>query len=178
MSCGKGNHHTVDTSNCVCDVVRAIADAQNEVVENDCDVSCERSIESLLDPAAANDLNTVPFILYGKDLEPFKAFGIDFKRNKNNMNDPKFECIESFIFRVKTVDDDCCAVLELLAFSNNNGDGGSSGGKGGGKDKDGDDPCNQIDGQQLEDLVATGICITVDLSCFCAITCLPAVSLF
>lgn len=170
MSCGKGSHHHGATSNCVCDVVRAIAEAQNEVVENICDVSCERSIESLLDPAAANDLNTVPFILYGKDLNPFKAFGIDFQRNKNNNNAPKFECIESFVFRVKTVDEDCCAVIELLAF-------GDDGGGNNNKNKDGDNPCDQVDGQKLEDLVATGICITVDLSCFCAITCLPAVSL-
>ncbi len=176
MSCGKGNHHHGDTSNCVCDVVRAIADAQNEVVENVCDVSCERSIESLLDPAAANDLNTVPFILYGNDLNPFKAFGIDFKRNKNNMNNPQFECVESFVFRVKTVDEDCCAVIELLAFGADGNQGGGGGG-GGNKNKDGDNPCDQVDGQKLEDLVATGICITVDLSCFCAITCLPAVSL-
>lgn len=174
MSCGKGHHPTGNTGNCVCDVVRAIADAQNEVVENSCDVSCERSIESLLDPAAANDLNTVPFILYGKKLKPFKGFGIDFKRNNNNNNNQKFECVESFVFRVKTVDDDCCAVLELLAFGD---DGGDKGGGGGGKDKDEDDPCDQINGQKLEDLVATGICLTVDLSCFCAITCLPAVSL-
>jgi len=176
MSCGKGNHHTgAMTSNCVCDVVRAIAEAQNEVVENVCDVSCERSIESLLDPAAANDLNTVPFILYGKDLKAFKAFGIDIQRNNNNNNNQrKFECIESFVFRVKTVDEDCCAVIELLAFGENDGKGG--GGGGGNKNQE-DTPCDQIDGQKLEDLVGTGICITVDLTCFCAITCLPAVSL-
>jgi len=29
----------------------------------------------------------------------------------------------------------------------------------------------------VEDLVATGICINLDLSCFCGITCLPAVRL-
>ncbi|WP_374724141.1 CotY/CotZ family spore coat protein [Calidifontibacillus erzurumensis] len=191
MSCGKGNHHhPISSGNCVCDVVRAIADAQNEVEENVCDVSCERSIESLLDPAAANDLNTVPFILYGKDLNPFKGFGIDFKRTKHNLHDPEFECIESYIFRVKTVDDDCCAVLELLAFADDGGRGdsgrgdsgrGDSGrsesGRGGHRHRDDDSPCDQIDQQKLENLVATGICITVDLSCFCAITCLPAVSL-
>ncbi|HHW39034.1 MAG TPA: spore coat protein [Bacillales bacterium] len=177
MSCGKGNHHHgTTTSSCVCDVVRAIADAQNEVVENVCDVSCERSIESLLDPAAANDLNTVPFILYGNDLNPFKAFGIDFLRNKNNINNPKFECIESFIFRAKTVDDDCCAVIELLAFGTNQGGGANQGG-GNKNAANENDPCAQVDGQLLENLVPTGICITVDLSCFCAITCLPAVSL-
>ncbi|WP_458414285.1 CotY/CotZ family spore coat protein [Schinkia sp. CFF1] len=173
MSCGKGNQRPGMTSNCVCDVVRAIAEAQNEVIENVCDVSCERSIESLLDPAAANDLNTVPFILYGQDLMPFKGFGIDFLRNKNNQNNVQFECIESFIFRVKTVDEDCCAVIELLAFGQNQGGGGGNNNK----NNQDENPCNQINGQKLEDLVGTGICITVDLSCFCAITCLPAVSL-
>ncbi|WP_017754659.1 CotY/CotZ family spore coat protein [Calidifontibacillus oryziterrae] len=170
MSCGKGDHHH-HSGNCVCDVVRAIADAQNEVVENCCDVSCENSIESLLDPSAANNLNTVPFILYGKKLKPFKGFGVDFQ-TPMNFNEQVFQCIESFIFRVKTVDDDCCAVLELLTFEETNGNG-----NGDAEPMEFDDPCEQINNENLADLTATGICLTVDLTCFCAITCLPAVSL-
>ncbi|WP_102347932.1 CotY/CotZ family spore coat protein [Bacillus sp. Marseille-P3661] len=171
MSCGKGKH---STGNCVCDVVRAIADAQNDVMDNCCDVSCDRSIDKLLSPAS-NDLDTVPFILYCDGCKPFKAFGVDFQNNRRNGNNNniKFECVESFLFRVKSVDEDCCALLELLAFA----DGDNNGKGGGGKDKDEMDPCDQINNQELDDLVATGICITVDLSCFCAITCLPAVAL-
>ncbi|WP_276208129.1 CotY/CotZ family spore coat protein, partial [Gracilibacillus thailandensis] len=44
---------------CVCDVVRAIADAQDNVVEIGCDVSCARSIQNLVSPVNGNGLDTV-----------------------------------------------------------------------------------------------------------------------
>ncbi len=145
-------------SDCVCDVVRAIADAQDNVVEMECDVSCARSIQDLVAPVSGNGLDTVPFILYDKKGKPFKGFGAE-------ISDGQFECFSSFIFRVNEVDDeDCCAVLELLVFDND--------------DEACGDPCEQLDNEQVEDLERTGICITVDLNCFCAITCLPAVSVF
>lgn len=148
--------------NCVCEKVRAIADAQDAVIENCCDVSCKQSIRSLVSPVVANELDTVPFLLYCKgDCKPYKATGF-FKDNGN------FQCVETFIFRVKSVDDDCCAVLELLA---------ANGGDLPGPEKR-ENPCRQLDNVDVDDLMATGICITVDLNCFCAITCLPAVSLF
>ncbi|QGH34603.1 spore coat protein [Gracilibacillus salitolerans] len=141
---------------CVCDVVRAIADAQDNVVEIGCDVSCARSIQDLVSPARGNGLDTVPFILYDKKGKPFKGFGTE-------VSDGRFECFSSFIFRVTEVDDeDCCAVLELLVFDNDDTTCG--------------DPCEQLDNEKIKDLQRTGICITVDLDCFCAITCLPAVS--
>ncbi len=152
MGCRKDH----DTGNCVCDIVKAIADAQSDVVENCCDVSCEKSIEDLLSPVAANDLDTVPFILFCEgDCKPFKGFGV----RKDNSD---LECFESFIFRVKSVDKDCCALLELL----DTGDGNAC-----------KDPCDQFKGDVgTGDLTRTGICITVDLDCFCGISCLPAVS--
>ncbi|SES26048.1 spore coat protein Z [Gracilibacillus ureilyticus] len=149
----------ITSKDCVCDVVRAIADAQDDVIDQLCDVSCAQSIRSLVSPVTSNGLDTVPFILYGKGLKPFKASGAVVD---NNNNQPRFECIESFIFRVNEVSDDCCAVLELLAFD--------------GDENACDEPCDQLDNERLDDLQRTGICITVDLSCFCAITCLPAVS--
>lgn len=148
----------VSGENCVCDVVRAIADAQENVVEMECDVSCARSIQDLVSPVRGKGLDTVPFILYDKKGKPFKGFGTEIR-------DGRFECFSSFIFRVNEVDDDdCCAILELLVFDND--------------DKACGDPCEQLDNEKVDDLVRTGICITVDLNCFCAITCLPAVSLF
>ncbi|WP_018930851.1 CotY/CotZ family spore coat protein [Gracilibacillus lacisalsi] len=141
---------------CVCDVVRAIADAQDNVVEIGCDVSCARSIQNLVSPVNGNALDTVPFILYDKKGKPFKGFGTEVRGGR-------FECFNSFIFRVTEVDDeDCCAVLELLVFDNDDTTCG--------------DPCEQLDNEQVANLERTGICITVDLDCFCAITCLPAVS--
>ncbi len=160
---GKREKHRDDISdvisngeNCVCDVVHAIADAQDNVVEMECDVSCARSIQDLVSPVRRNGLDTVPFILYDKKGKPFKGFGTE-------VSGGRFECFSSFIFRVNEVDD-CCAVLELLVFDNN--------------DKTCGDPCEQLDNEKVEDLQRTGICITVDLNCFCAITCLPAVSVF
>ncbi|WP_163538413.1 CotY/CotZ family spore coat protein [Gracilibacillus sp. YIM 98692] len=142
-------------NNCVCDVVEAIADAQDDVLDQHCDISCARSIQNLVSPVAGNGLDTVPFILFDKKGKPFKGVGVEVQQNGS----PTFECVESFIFRVNKVDD-CCAVLELLIF-----------------DDETDpchDPCQQLG--KVEDLERTGICITVDLNCFCAITCLPAVS--
>ncbi|MGP4042190.1 CotY/CotZ family spore coat protein [Gracilibacillus sp. D59] len=160
MDCNNDVGGVVSNENgCVCDVVRAIADAQDNVADQLCDVSCSRSIQNLVSPVGGNGLDTVPFILYNKKGKPFKGFGAEVNANGGPA---RFDCFNSFIFRVTEVDDDCCAVLELLVFNNDDTTCG--------------DPCEQLDNEQVNDLERTGICITVDLNCFCAITCLPAVS--
>src|SRR5690625_5936260 len=70
--CGKD----FDTGSCVCDVLREIADAQSDVVENCCDTSCEQSINDLLgEKDSGSGLDTVPVILYCEDgCKPFKGF--------------------------------------------------------------------------------------------------------
>ncbi|WP_407271024.1 CotY/CotZ family spore coat protein [Radiobacillus sp. PE A8.2] len=148
MSCGSEYH----TGNCVCDILRDIADAQSDII-SDCTTSCEQSIADLLGDSSpsANDLDTVPVLLYCKDCKPFKGFGAP----TGAIND----VTSSFYFRVKTVDEDCCAVLELLRDPNDQDDTPRS-------------PVEQFTGN----LEATGICITVDVKCFCHITCLPAIS--
>ncbi|WP_085992701.1 CotY/CotZ family spore coat protein [Oceanobacillus senegalensis] len=159
MGCGKD----FNTGNCVADILKDIVDAQNDIVENCCDTSCEQSIADLLgESEPSNGLDTVPVILYCKgDCKPFKGFGAE--REVDNGRFGIGHIVSSFIFRVKSVDDDNCAVLELLL-------------------KDGEtcgynemkDPTDQ----STHNLLATGICITVDLDCFCHITCLPAISVF
>ncbi|GAA0432777.1 spore coat protein CotY [Lentibacillus halophilus] len=151
MGCGK--YH--ETGNCVCDILKEIANAQNDVVENCCTTSCEKSINDLLgDTDQGNGLDTVPVILYCEDnCEPFKGFGA----NPDNIGD----MMASFYFRVKRVDDDCCAVVELLRDP---GDTSRN-------------PDNPVD-QDTSNLRATGICITVDSNCFCHVTCLPAINAF
>ncbi|GGB40335.1 spore coat protein [Virgibacillus dakarensis] len=155
--CGK----EFDTGNCVCDILKEIADVQNDIVENCCDSSCERSINDLLgEQENNNDLDTVPVLLYCQDgCKPFKGFGAF--RGDNNGSCDFGEVVGSFYFRVKKVDDNCCAVLELL------------------RDPADDDcnPENPVD-QDTCHLRATGICITVDVNCFCHVTCLPAISAF
>src|SRR5690625_116719 len=100
--CGKD----FETGNCVCDILKEIADAQSDVVENCCDTSCEQSINDLLgEKDTGSGLDTVPVILYCRDgCKPFKGFGA----HPDNIGDIK----ASYYFRVKKVMKDCCAVDE------------------------------------------------------------------
>lgn len=139
------------TENCVCDILREILAAQQDIVDDrtDCEVGCEQSIRDLLgDTTSPTNLDTVPVLLYC-DCKPFKGFGAG--------NDPNTTVVASFFFRVKSIDDDCCAVLELLRERNDQ--------------KNFEDPTQQ----KTANLRATGICINVDLKCFCHVTCLPAI---
>lgn len=151
MGCGKGHH----TGSCVCNVLKDIARAQSDIVENCCDTSCERAISDLLgETEVPNGLDTVPVLLYcAKSCKPFKGYGA------HSQHIGKIK--SSYYFRVKSVTNDCCAVLELLRDPN---DG----------NKNPHDPCEQL----TKNLRTTGICITVDVDCFCHITCLPAISAF
>lgn len=158
MSCGCGKDF--DTGNCVIDVLKEIERAQKDIKEQTCSTSCERSVNDLLGKKdKADDLDTVPVILYCKDgCKPFKGFGADRK-----WEEKIGPIVASFIFRVKSIDDDGCAVLELLLAH--------------------EQPCGYNDlkdptEQKTKNLQATGICITVDLHCFCHVTCLPAISVF
>jgi hypothetical protein len=165
MSCRKHGH---DDDSCVCAILRRIADVQDEVKPEDvdCKVSCARSIDELLEgtsTAPINAKNTIPLILYC-DCAPFQGFGV-----KRNSNTNKFECIPTFFFRVSSVDDDCCATLELLEPSE---DAPSAALKTHVPMKD--DPCEQL-GANTKSFIRTGICITMDLSCFCGVSCLEAV---
>jgi len=148
MTCG----NDFNSGNCVADVIRDIDAAQDNITNDCCDSSCERSIADLLGKTSeTNNLDTVPILLYCKDCGPFKGFGAP----ENAIND----IVGSFYFRVKSIDDNNCAVLELLRDDND-------------PDADPDTPVTQYTGS----LEATGICITVDVDCFCHITCLPAIN--
>ncbi|MCM3663072.1 CotY/CotZ family spore coat protein [Mesobacillus subterraneus] len=162
MGC-KGKKH--DSDSCVCEVLRAVADAQDEVdVDNDCDVSCHRSIQELLAGAQtpSNGLDTIPLILYCGDCVPFEGFGTRIRPNGGGPQ--RLDCFRSFFFRVTSVDDNCCAKIELLTTRGDEGEGF-------------DTPCRQIQtGGARNEFFRTGICITVDLDCFCAVTCLDPVA--
>src|SRR5690625_254284 len=73
MSCGCD----YKTGSCVCNVLKEIARAQSDIIENCCDTSCEKSINELLgEQENRNDLDTVPVLLYCKDgCTPFKGYG-------------------------------------------------------------------------------------------------------
>lgn len=162
MGCGKD----YDSGSCVCDVLREIDNVQRDIVEPHCDTSCERSINDLLgETDNRRGFDTVPLILYCKDsCKPFKGYGA----HRRDIGDVK----ASFYFRVQKVTDDCCAVLELLRDPTDTA--GSNDPKRKPRSRNPVDPVDQ----KTKHLRGTGICITVDLKCFCHVTCLPAISAF
>ncbi|AIF44116.1 CotY/CotZ family spore coat protein [Virgibacillus sp. SK37] len=165
----KGCDHS---SHCIKETLQSILLAQNEVTYDSCDSSCKKSIADLSKKRRKySKKNTVPFILYGKDNKPFEATGITTYKDVCTKK-KKFICIESFVFRIKSLEGEC-AILELLTFDCN-------------KDnccilqhhtEHDCTPCCQVDEEYVDDLMATGICVKVDIACFCAISCLPAVHL-
>ena len=166
------DHPKKKHGNCVKEVLEAILEAQKKVKKGEeCKNSCKESIKELLGEEKKPKKNTIPFLLYCGDCEPFKATGVTTVCHQSK--EKKFACITSFIFRIKDFDGKC-AVLELLTFKPSKYT----------KDtfqknisKSTCSPCSQIDCENVKDLISTGICINVDLSCFCAVTCLPAVRL-
>src|SRR5690625_6839343 len=98
--------------------------------------------------------DTVPFILYCKDgCTPFKGYGA----HPRHIGDVK----ASFYFRVKKVDEDCCAIIEMLRDPH----------------CEAKDPKTPTE-QGTKHLRATGICLIVDLCCLCHITYFLAIFVF
>ncbi len=174
MSCGDKFH----TDNCVCDILMEIADAQEDV-SPDCVASCAGSIRELLGVGLApSNFNTIPIQLIcnssnvgvaGACGTVFVAQG--FRRALGATVPTLLERATSTFFRVSSVNEkSCCAVLELLC----NPDVGPTPGPA--LSPTPDDP-NVCPTPQLAAFSRTGICITVDLGCFCGVVCLPAQSL-
>jgi hypothetical protein len=110
--------------------------------------------------------NTVPVILYIKD-KPFKAEGVSTGYGKKGKYE-RFICFSTFIFRVIEIKGDC-AVLELLKFSTHDHSKEC-------KDHECTPSC-QLHYAEVDDLMSTSVCVTVEISCLCAIHCLPPVKL-
>ncbi|WP_164670853.1 CotY/CotZ family spore coat protein [Virgibacillus doumboii] len=161
---------------CVCDVVKKIVKAQDEVADNNnCRSGCNDAIQQLRrGNNNSNNVNTtIPIILYCEgSCDPFIGTGV-FQAPMSDEDGTFFGNAETPIFRAKSfVDDsDCCVRLELLlpvtdceilmtkiedshsALSHY---------------FPADDP---VTGFQ-----STGICLTVDLNKFVGITCLDPVT--
>ncbi|WP_053071887.1 CotY/CotZ family spore coat protein [Ornithinibacillus contaminans] len=160
MSCSHGKQ----SGECVCDVVRKIVAAQNEVAaqaQGDCcNTGCHRAIEQLLSPATAPIVDgptTIPFLLYCKgDCDLFFATGV-------SQSNGDFECIESAVFKAKQFKKGCCVELELLEFETDSV---------GSTVLSNHDACDFIPNNTTGNFVESGICITVDLHHFIAIQCL------
>ncbi|WHY87785.1 CotY/CotZ family spore coat protein [Neobacillus novalis] len=167
MGCGNDNND-FHSGNCVCEVVRAIKDIQDNAVEEECREcsSCfTEPLGSLASPEKER-VDTRVFVLSTEDGSPFHAF---FTHEHHAHN----ACVSIF-FRVEDVFDNCCATLRVLVP---------------GQRKDGHFiPVNLVSGGdkccidlskvcQVDRFRASHDCITVDLKCFCAVQCIADVHL-
>lgn len=154
------------TDRCVCDVVRAIKDIQDQATDEcpGCPTSCFlEPLGGLVSPTR-HQADTRVFMLLTDDGDPFKAFFRDFTpRHKDN------DCVSVF-FRVEDIFDNCCATLRVLEPLDDNrhdvnllSDCGTK--------------INLKKVCKAHNFRLTGSCVTVDLNCFCAIECVADVFL-
>lgn len=161
-----------DRNLCVVETLTSIFEEQFRVQNHTNDVKQhqaqnQHAIERILHFPNNKIKNTIPFLLYMNG-EPYKVDGVKICFDSEEKKE-KFVCFTTFIFRVTAVRG-VCVVLELLKFRNHQL-GGTCG------EGHNCSPCCQVHCEKVEDLVTTGVCITVDASRFNAIQCLPAVSL-
>ncbi|CAM3664890.1 CotY/CotZ family spore coat protein [Mesobacillus zeae] len=158
------------TNNCVCDTLLAIVEAQDKVDgPTGCTFSCDNAINELVGGVANGGFNTIPIILTCKNTcLPFVGVGGLIDPNPTPpVSGRVFEFPVSPIFRVNDVDPEtCCATLELLSTEDPIVVSPSF-------NPDPFEILNDLTGEVLED---TGSCITVDLNCFCAVTCLSPIT--
>ncbi|WP_335869932.1 CotY/CotZ family spore coat protein [Bacillus sp. 2205SS5-2] len=153
MSCG----HKDRGESCVCEVLRAIKDIQDNAVDDDC-LECTTNcflepLGNLAAPTRRPNADTRVFTLTLKDGDLFKGL---YRRNFRD------ECIsgKSVFFRVEDVFDNCCATLRVLVAVD--------------LEKHCDHKGDLCD---IDTFIRTNNCITVDLSCFCAVQCIADVDL-
>ncbi|MDQ0268711.1 CotY/CotZ family spore coat protein [Cytobacillus purgationiresistens] len=171
MGCGKKDDYKHES--CVCEVVHAIKDIQDQIKD---EFDCECGSSCFLEPIGAisphrekqkrkRRPNTRVFVLKTADGSPFHAF----LTNVDNC-----ACVSIF-FRVEEVFDNCCATLRVLEpISECEGHG-----------KHGWETTNIVDGCcidlskvcKVDGFRSTDNCITVDLNCFCAVQCIEDIHL-
>lgn len=162
--------------NCVCDVVKGIVQAQDKVGANGCSSGCDRSIHQLLSQKTGHDIDptrtTIPFILYcAGTCEPFIGSGV-YKTSIGSKGRHAFGCVETPIFRAKNFvkGSDCCVRLELLVPI-------SEGCEVAIPPKDTmSKVCSFFPTEDpVTGFQASGICLTVNLDHYSAITCLDPI---
>ncbi|MGP4106492.1 CotY/CotZ family spore coat protein [Virgibacillus sp. L01] len=151
MGCGSNSNNDVgfETDNCVCEALREVLAAQEE--NNNNNNGCTTSCAGFALNPASNGPTTIPFVLTTKANTLFYSFG--------NIADT--DCFVSVYFKVRAIDENCCAVLEILEPNE-------------GREISGNDCCvplNQVCAGGALELMTTGQCVTVDLNCICAVQC-------
>lgn len=165
MGCGKINND----ESCVCEVVRAIKDIQdNAVIEpeecTECTSCFTEPLGSMVSPVRRDPVDTRVFVLSTADGTPFHAF----------LTDECDACV-SIYFRVEEVFDNCCATLRVLVPGHRDHHDGQF------------SPINLVSADKcgidlkkvckVDRFRASRDCITVDLSCFCSVQCIADVNL-
>ncbi|WP_445486713.1 CotY/CotZ family spore coat protein [Niallia sp. 03133] len=161
MGCGKKDD-IHGTSSCVCEVVRAIKDIQDNAEDNcECEANCfSEPLGSIVSPARREKADTRVFVLKTADGSPFHAF----------FRGDDCACVSIF-FRVEDVFDNCCAVLRVLAPVKRTSSGQET-------LNIVEDCCIDLKKVCAVDAFRrTSDCITVDLKCFCAVQCIADVDL-
>lgn len=158
--------------NCVCDILLDILEAQEKVdpANSHCTSGCSTSLQELCGGLnATSPYTTIPVSLICKGTcEYFVGRAI-----RRTGTGPDVNVYESIAFRVVDVDPEtCCATLELLQavpVTQTTNDEKTQVGL-----------ANLLffflDQGAFGRYVNTGICITVDLDCFCGVNCHPAVT--
>lgn len=165
MGCGRNSDDDFRSNNCICEVVRAIKDIQDNAVDDEC-ADCPscfmEPLGTLVSPARRDRPDTRVFVLKTADGSPFHAF----------FNGENNACVSIF-FRVEDVFDNCCATLRVLI------PGRRDGGNFVPVDLIGDNECciDLTAVCQVDRFRASNDCITVDLKCFCGIQCIADVDL-
>jgi Spore coat protein Z len=152
---------------CICEILRAVKDIQDAAVEE-----CVCPTNCLLEPLGGLGANNNPYdtrviVLKTADGSPFHAFyksitpvPVDAEASASS------PCV-SIYFRVEEVYDNCCALLRVLEPIRANGSPVNL-------------VCDIVDKCgialnktcEVVDFRLTNDCITVDLSCFCAVQCI------
>ncbi len=164
MGCGRNGAGGFDGGSCVCEVVSAIFDIQNQAVEEECP-TC--TTNCFLEPMGGivnpgrQTADTRVFKLLTNTGMPFMAhYSSEF-----------FEYNTSVYFRVEDMVDDCCATLRvLIPLFDRAGDAVNllaPGGTG----------LNLAELSEVNYFAPSDSCITVDLSCFCGVQCVADVDL-
>ncbi|MBD8003864.1 CotY/CotZ family spore coat protein [Bacillus norwichensis] len=147
--------------NCVCQVVRAIKDIQ-EQAEEECEACTSNCfVEPLgdLGVRGRRHADTRVFTLTHKNGELFKAL---FRGHHG-------KCMSVF-FRVEEIFDNCCATLRVLVPLKKDGKTVADIFETHGK-------CNFSELCEVRDWGRSNSCVTVDLHCFCAVQCIADVDL-
>lgn len=160
-----GHDKDVYTDSCVCDILLDIVEKQDKVSPASCASGCRTALHELCGQVQGAMYTTIPVSLICRSTCDY-FIGMGVRRAPDT---PTTRVAwESVVFRVIDVDPEtCCATLELLqAYSVTN------------PVPDGQTKAQYLFSQITSDAdyIHTGICITVDLDCFCGVECHPPVT--